>query len=170
MARAPQAGPSVSLPGVAGAPCISLPSGFTQEHINFYASQARQLGCASSVCCCMRLGSLKHRSADRLVQCIMMLLLCWCLCEDKQSCCPLQTGKEMKLHVEKDGKQYAMMPPEEAAAAVQVVPCSPPASRACHMVRARRAVRTRHVTSSKFHARHVGHGCPVHEDTVIPAT
>lgn len=31
-----------------------------------------------------------------------------------------QTGKEMKMHVEKDGKQYAMVPPEEAAAAVQV--------------------------------------------------
>ena len=51
MARAPQAGPSVSLPGGPGAPCIPLPSGLTQEHINFYASQARQLCCTSPASC-----------------------------------------------------------------------------------------------------------------------
>jgi hypothetical protein len=56
-----------------------------------------------------------------------MSFFCYRSCGDEPSCCPLQTGKEMKLHVEKDGKQYAMMPPEEAAAAVQVVPCSLPA-------------------------------------------
>lgn len=56
-----------------------------------------------------------------------MLSACPCCLVISRAAAPLQTGKEMKLHVEKDGKQYAMMPPEEAAAAVQVVPHTPPA-------------------------------------------